>query len=98
MILTSMTVNGETVSLKTKPFVAVAEATKARDAKIIGGAAGVGAVIGAIAGGGDGAAKGALIGGGAGTGTVLATKGQDLRYPPETRLNFTLSAPITVEL
>jgi hypothetical protein len=98
LILTSIATDGRNVSIDTKPFVAVAEATKKRDAAIIGGAAGIGAAIGAIAGGGDGAAKGALIGGGAGTGTVLATKGNDLNYPPETRLNFTLSKAITVQM
>jgi hypothetical protein len=98
LILTSLAADGRNLSIDTKPFVAVAEASKGRDAAIIGGAAGIGAAIGAIAGGGDGAAKGALIGGGAGTGTVLATKGKDLHYPPETRLNFTLAKPITIEL
>jgi hypothetical protein len=72
----------------------VAKDNKKRDAAIIGGGAGVGAVIGAIAGGGKGAATGAAIGGGAGTGTVLATRGDDLHYPPESRLNFVLSKPV----
>ena len=52
---------------------------------------GFGAVIGAIAGGGKGAATGAAIGGAGGTGAVLATRGEDVHYPPETRLNFVLS-------
>jgi hypothetical protein len=47
-------------------------------------------LIGGIAGGGKGAAIGAAVGGGAGTGTVLATKGKDLHYPPETKITFTL--------
>ena len=38
----------------------------------------------------------AVIGGGAGTGTVLATKGKDLHYPPETRLNFTLASALQI--
>jgi hypothetical protein len=33
----------------------------------------------------------AIIGGGAGTGTVLATKGKEIHYGPETRLTFTLA-------
>jgi hypothetical protein len=88
--------NGKTVDISTKPFVAVAETTKKRDAGIIAGGAGIGAVIGAIAGGGKGAAVGTAVGAGAGTGTVLATKGKDIHYAPETRLNFTLASPIEI--
>jgi hypothetical protein len=71
-------------------------ATKKRDAAIIGGGAGLGAAIGAIAGGKKGAGIGAAVGGGAGTGTVLATKGKELNYPPETRLSFTLASPLEI--
>src|SRR6266478_3301407 len=70
--------DGKSLPISTKPFIAVAESTKKRDAAMIGG-------------GGKGAAVGAAIGGGAGTGTVLATKGKEIHYGPETRLSFTLS-------
>ena len=88
--------NARDVAITTKPYTAVAEATKKRDAAIIGGGAGLGAAIGAIAGGGKGAAIGAAVGGGAGTGTVLATKGKEIHYPPETRLTFTLANSIEI--
>ena len=39
---------------------------KSRTAKIVGGSAGAGAVVGALVGGGKGAAAGALVGGGGG--------------------------------
>src|SRR5262245_22354307 len=87
--------NGNT-AISTKTFSAVAEPTKKRDAAIIGGGAGLGAAIGAIAGGGKGAAIGAAVGGGAGTGTVLATKGKEIHYGPETRLTFTLAQPVEI--
>jgi hypothetical protein len=74
----------------------VAEATKKRDAAIIGGGAGIGAAIGAITGGGKGAAIGAAVGGGAGTGTVLATKGKEIRYGAETVLTFTLAGAVEI--
>ena len=90
--------NGETVAISTNSYTAVAEPTKKRDAAIIGGGAGVGAAIGAIAGGGKGAAIGAVAGAGAGTGTVLATKGKELHYPPETRLSFTLASPVQMSV
>jgi|SRR6267142_5782847 len=74
-----------------KGAAAPAKTTQTRDAEIIAGSAGVGAVIGAIAGGKKGAAVGAIAGGGAGTGVVLGTKGKEIHYGPETRLNFTLA-------
>jgi hypothetical protein len=88
--------NAKDVAISTKTFSAVAEPTKKRDAAIIGGGAGLGAAIGAIAGGGKGAAVGAAVGGGAGTGTVLATKGKEIHYAPETRLTFTLAQSVEI--
>ena len=79
------------ISILTKPYTAVAESTKKRDVAVIGGGAGLGAAIGAIAGGGKGAAIGAAVGGGAGTGTVLATKGKEVRFGVEHPLAFTLA-------
>jgi len=88
--------DGKTFDVSTKPYTAVAAATKKRDAAIIGGGAGLGAAIGALAGGGKGALVGAAVGGGAGTGTVLATKGKEIHYAPETRLQFTLASPVEI--
>jgi hypothetical protein len=65
---------------------------------IIGGGAGIGTAIGAIAGGGKGAAIGAATGAAAGTGVQLLTKGETLRVPVETLLDFKLQAPLTVSL
>ena len=63
--------------------------------KVVGGA-GLGAAIGGIAGGGKGAAIGALVGGG--TGAAVASSGTEhLTLPAETRLQFTLSAAVTVQ-
>ena len=96
LVLTDVERNGKKVPISTKPFVATAQNTKKRDAKVIGGGAGVGALIGAIAGGAKGAAIGATVGGGAGAGTVLATKGKDIHYAPETRLSFSLANPLEI--
>ena len=59
-------------------FDVTAGSSKGKDAKIAGGAAAAGVVIGAIAGGGSGAAKGGLIGGAAGGAAVLATRGVEV--------------------
>jgi hypothetical protein len=85
-------VQGDTmVAITTETLTATAKSSTTRDAEIIAGGAGVGAVIGAAAGGKKGAGIGAISGGGAGTGVVLATKGKEIHYGPETRLDFTLT-------
>ncbi len=65
-------------------------------AEKVGAGAGIGALIGALAGGGKGAAIGAAAGGGLGGGVQAATKGQQIKLPSETVLNFTLQAPVSV--
>jgi hypothetical protein len=91
LALTDIMQGDKIVAIRTETFAATADSSQTRDAEVIAGGAGVGAVIGAIAGGKKGAAIGAATGGGAGTGVVLATKGKEIHYGPETRLNFTLA-------
>ncbi len=79
------------IAITTSEFAASSDSTQKRDAGIVAGGAGIGAAIGAIAGGKKGAAIGAITGGGAGTGVVLGTKGHEIHYGPETRLTFTLT-------
>ena len=62
------------------------------DAAKVGAATGIGAIIGAIAGGGKGAAIGAATGAGAGA-AVQAIRGQRVQVPSETRLDFTVTSP-----
>lgn len=62
----------------------------------VGAGAAIGAIIGGIAGGGKGAGIGAAAGGGLGGGVQAATKGQQIKLPSETVLNFTLQSPLTV--
>ena len=65
--LTSLTLaDGRKVEIVTSPVNNEAAANRKKDAAKVGIAAGAGAAIGAIAGGGQGAAIGALVGGGAG--------------------------------
>lgn len=67
-----------------------------RTAATIGGGAAIGAIIGGLIGGGKGAAIGAGTGAGAGTVGSAVTKGQQVRVPAETKLDFTLEQPVTV--
>jgi hypothetical protein len=58
------------------------------DVTKVGGASAVGAIIGAIAGGGKGAVIGAVIGGGAATGGVMTQRGKDIRLEPGQQLRI----------
>jgi eukaryotic-like serine/threonine-protein kinase len=67
-----------------------------RSAEMIGGGAAIGGIVGGIVGHGKGAAIGAGAGAAAGTGAAAATKGPAVVVPSETRISFTLRAPINV--
>lgn len=73
-----------------------AEDGRKKDATVIGGAAGLGAIVGGIVGGKKGAAIGATIGGASGTGVVLATKGEEIQLPAGTEVNVRLDQPLVV--
>ena len=66
------------------------------DAAKVGAASGVGAIIGAIAGGGKGAAIGAIIGGGAGTAGVMSQRGKDIRLERGQHLKIRTSTDTSV--
>jgi hypothetical protein len=65
------------------------------DAAKVGAASGIGAIIGAIAGGGKGAAIGAVIGGGAGTAGVMTQRGKDIRLDRGQHLKIRTSTDAT---
>jgi hypothetical protein len=88
--------DGRSIDLQTNAISQEAASSKKKDAKKIGIGSGVGAAVGAIAGGGKGAAIGAAVGGGAGTAAALATRGDAATIPAETLLNFTLEKGFTV--
>lgn len=69
---------GEDTNVDAEGGVRGRDSTK-DDAAKVGAASGIGAIIGAIAGGGKGAAIGAIIGGGAGTAGVMTQRGKDIR-------------------
>ncbi len=71
-------VDGRSYKIEATGFDVTAGSSKGKDAKIAGGAAAAGVLIGAIADGGSGAAKGGLIGGAAGGAAVLATRGVEV--------------------
>ena len=90
----SLRVNGRDVDIDTTAVTEQSDSRTGRSAKVIGGTAVLGTIIGALAGGGKGAAIGAVSGAGVGTAAQVATKGQRVRIPSETRLTFTLQQPV----
>ena len=88
--LKSITVNNRPYEIVTTGVSRASNSRGQRSAKVIGGTAAAGAIIGAIAGGGKGAAIGTVAGAGAGTAAQVATSGQKVNIPSETRLTFTL--------
>lgn len=67
-----------------------------RTGGFIGGGAGLGALIGGLAGGGKGAVIGGLAGAGAGTAGAAYTGNKDVVIPSESLVAFHLAAPVTV--
>jgi hypothetical protein len=96
LTLTRLRMNGKTYTLRTNQYDKQGASRGKRTAATIGGGAGLGAIIGGIAGGGKGAAIGAAVGAGAGTGVQAATKGQQIKLPSETVLNFRLESALNV--
>jgi len=95
--LVSITHDGVTYNA-TSSAVKTATASKTKKTgAVVGGAAVLGAAIGAIAGGGKGAAIGALSGAGAGGAYQVFTQGDTVYIPTETRLTFSLAEPLEMK-
>ena len=94
--LKSVEVHGKTIDIATNSAGRTMAGKGKRDAEFIGGGAGGGALIGALAGGGKGAAIGAAAGAGAGTAGAAATGKKEVVFPAETHLSFTTRAAVTI--
>lgn len=94
--LIRLDMNGKSYAIDTDQWTAQGRSEGKRTAATIGGGAALGAIIGAIAGGGKGAAIGTVAGAGAGTGVSAATKGKQVKVDPEAVLQFRLQSPVTV--
>jgi hypothetical protein len=94
--LTGIVVNGQTLPLVTGEYEVSGKSKGESTAKRTVGGAAIGSIIGALAGGGKGAAIGAGTGAGVGAGSEIITKGDQVRIPSETLLDFTLQQGVTI--
>ncbi len=95
--LTSLSLtNGRQVPVVTTAYAQQGKGRGKNTAVKAGGGAALGAIIGALAGGGKGAAIGAASGGGIGAGVNAVTRGQQIKLPAESLINFTLQSPVNV--
>jgi type IV secretory pathway VirB10-like protein len=93
---TEVRVNSRSYPIEATGFDVTAGSSKGKDAKIAGGAAAAGVLIGAIAGGGSGAVKGGLIGGAAGGAAVLATRGVEVELKAGSEYKIELKKSLRV--
>jgi len=94
--LTRMVIGGRDYPVVSSDYNVQGKGQGASTAKKVGGIAAAGAIIGAIAGGGKGAAIGAAAGGATGAGVQVLTKGEQVKVPSETLLEFRLQQPVTI--
>jgi hypothetical protein len=96
--LVGLAVGNQTFAVESSSIEKAGASRTRRTAETVGGGAVLGGLLGAIAGRGKGAAIGAAIGAGAGTAVQVMTKGEQVKVPSETQLEFALKGPITVRM
>jgi hypothetical protein len=94
--LVKLVIDGKEYPLVSSDYSLRGKGRGADTAKKVGGGAVLGAIIGGIAGGGSGAAIGAGVGSAAGAGVQVFTRGQQVKVPSETLLEFRLQQSATV--
>lgn len=94
--LVSISRNGDSLAVSTQPYSVQGKGRGKNTAEKVGGGAAIGAIIGAIAGGGKGAAIGSAAGAGIGAGANTVTRGEQVRIPAESMVNFQLTNTLSV--
>ena len=96
LALTKVEIGGISYALETTDTVQASNNRASTSAKITGGTAAAGALLGAIAGGGRGAAIGAGSGAAVGAAASVLRPGQKVNLSAETKLTFRLASPLTL--
>ena len=94
--LNSIQVNGEQLPVQTATFTQTLKGKGKRTGVMVGGGAGLGALIGGLAGGGKGAVIGGAAGAGAGTAGTAFTGNKEIVLPAETAVPFKLTQSLKV--
>ncbi len=94
LVLQQVMINGRMQDITTGNVTQASGSRGARTAKVVGGTTALGAIVGALAGGGKGAAIGAASGAAVGGAAEVLTSGQKVKIPSETRLTFTIQQPV----
>jgi len=94
--LTRIVIDGRDYPVVSSDYTLQGKGRGKNTAEKVGGGAALGAIIGGIAGGGKGAAIGAGVGAGAGGTVQVLTRGQQVKVPSETVLEFRLQQSVTV--
>jgi hypothetical protein len=96
--LESVEVAGNMYEIRTATETKIGKRPGKHNFAFIGGGAGTGLLIGALAAGGGGALIGGPIGAGVGTVAAMVTFRRDIRLPAETQVTFELATPATIEV
>jgi len=95
--LNSIYVNGHQMPVQTAAFTEILKGKGKRTGTMVGGGAGLGALIGGLAGGGKGALIGAAAGAGAGTAGTAFTGNKEIVLPAETAVAFKLQESLKIK-
>jgi hypothetical protein len=96
--LVSINRHGDSIAVSTQPYSVEGKGRGKNTAAKVGGGAAIGAIIGAIAGGGKGAAIGSAAGAGVGAGANTITRGEQVKIPSESMVNFQLTNTLSVRV
>lgn len=96
--LESVQVAGQSYEIRTGTDAKIGKRHGKHNFAFIGGGAGTGILVGALAAGGGGALVGGPIGAGVGTAAALMTVKRDIRLPAETPVTFELATPATIDV